>query len=208
MTHGGWFSHGFGTIPESFKPALLWTYQNCAAKDDQNQFDTRGYPHRAIMALVNWPIGTKAENPARVMPKAICDTLHGYYVIRNRWQDSNDVVITLFGKTGSYRQKKAWPKRPTKVFGVGQQIELSGINGQHDYMETGPDGSTALRWPGSQPVRYFSVTGTSTAPTTASRMRATVSTSRSSAEPQATLQTFFAGQPMLMSMICAPRSTL
>ena len=28
---------------------------------------------------------------------------------------------------------------------------------------------------------------------------------RSSAEPAATLQTFFAGQPMLMSMICAPR---
>ena len=30
----------------------------------------------------------------------------------------------------------------------------------------------------------------------------------SSAEPAATLQTFFAGHPMLMSMICAPRTTL
>ncbi len=148
MTHGGWFSQGFGTIPESFKPALLWTYQNCAAKDDQNQFDTLNYPHRAIMALVNWPIGMKAENPATVMPKAICDTLHGYYVIRNRWQDSNDVVITLFAATGSYRQQKGWPNRPTKVFGVGQQVELSGINGKHDYMETSPDGSTSLRWSG------------------------------------------------------------
>jgi hypothetical protein len=68
-----------------------------------------------------------------------------------------------------------------------------------------------LRLAGSQPVRYFSVTGTfsgATAATTASRMRATSASSRSSAEPQATLQTFFAGQPMLMSMICAPRSTL
>ncbi len=148
MTHGGWFSQGFGTIPESFKPALLWTYQNCAAKEDQNQFDTLNYPHRAIMALVNWPLGMKAENPARVMPKAICDTLHGYYAIRNRWQDSDDVVITMFGKTGNYRQQKAWLKRPTKVFGVGQQVELSGINGQHDHMETAPDGSTSLRWPG------------------------------------------------------------
>lgn len=148
MTHGGWFSQGFGTIPESFKPALLWTYQNCAAKQDKNQFDTLNYPHRAILALVNWPLGMKAGNPANVMPKAICDTLHGYYAIRNRWQDSNDVVITLFGKTGSYRQKNAWSKRPTKVFGVGQQVELSGINGQHDYMQTAPDGSTSLRWPG------------------------------------------------------------
>ena len=56
----------------------------------------------------------------------------------------------------------------------------------------------------SQPVRILSVTGTSTARTTASRMRATSGSSCSSAEPAATLQTFLAGQPMLMSMICAP----
>ena len=56
----------------------------------------------------------------------------------------------------------------------------------------------------SQPVRIFSVTGTSTAPTTASRMRPTSGSSFSSAEPAITLQTFLAGQPMLMSMICAP----
>ena len=58
--------------------------------------------------------------------------------------------------------------------------------------------------PAAQPVRTFSVTGTSTAPTTASRMRATSASSRISAEPAHALHTFFAGQPMLMSMICAP----
>ncbi len=67
---------------------------------------------------------------------------------------------------------------------------------------------SALRFSGDQPVRNFSVTGTSTASTTACRMRPTSASSRSSAEPLATAQTFFAGQPMLMSMICAPRSTL
>ena len=40
------------------------------------------------------------------------------------------------------------------------------------------------------------------------QMRATRSSSRISAEPAQALQTFFAGQPMLMSMICAPWSTL
>ena len=39
-------------------------------------------------------------------------------------------------------------------------------------------------------------------------VRATSGSFCSSAEPAATLQTFFAGQPMLMSMVCAPRSTL
>ncbi len=65
----------------------------------------------------------------------------------------------------------------------------------------------------SQPVRIFSVTGTASGPvptaaTTASTMRCTSGSFCSSAEPAATLQTFFAGQPMLMSMICAPLSTL
>src|SRR5690606_29723975 len=64
--------------------------------------------------------------------------------------------------------------------------------------------ASALRWPAAQPVRILSVTGTSTAATTASRMRATSASSRISAEPAQALQTFLAGQPMLMSMICAP----
>ena len=65
-----------------------------------------------------------------------------------------------------------------------------------------------LRWSQSQPVRIFSVTGTSTAFTTVSRMRPTSASSRISAEPAQALQTFLAGQPMLMSMICAPWSAL
>jgi len=60
----------------------------------------------------------------------------------------------------------------------------------------------------SQPVRIFKVTGMSTAFTTVARMRPTRTSSLSSAEPAITLQIFFAGQPMLMSMIWAPRSTL
>ncbi len=68
--------------------------------------------------------------------------------------------------------------------------------------------AVALRSAGDQPVRILSVTGTSTAATTARTIAATRASSRRSADPAATLQTFFAGQPMLMSMICAPRSTL
>ncbi|MEI7766537.1 MAG: PKD domain-containing protein [Phycisphaerae bacterium] len=160
MTNGGWFSQGFGVIPESYKPALHWTYNTFAAKTDAQQFDTRNYPHRAIFALVNWPIGQKPANPATVMPKAICDSLHGYYVIRNRWQDADDVVISMLAGIGSYRQQKGWRgMNETKVFGVGQQLKLAGIAGKHDFMETAADGSTVIRWPGEkdQPGAVFAV---------------------------------------------------
>ena len=70
---------------------------------------------------------------------------------------------------------------------------------------------TALRCAADQPVRIFSVTGTpwgSQACTTARAMATASGSSCISAEPAHLLQTFLAGQPMLMSMICAPRSML
>ena len=54
----------------------------------------------------------------------------------------------------------------------------------------------------------LTLTGTSTAFTTASTIAIASASSAISAEPESRLQTFLAGQPMLMSMICAPRSTL
>ena len=57
---------------------------------------------------------------------------------------------------------------------------------------------------GEIPVRIFSVTGTSTALVTAVRILSTSDSSARSADPAMTLQTFLAGQPMLMSMIWAP----
>ena len=46
--------------------------------------------------------------------------------------------------------------------------------------------------------------GGGTAPTTASRILPTSASFCIRAEPAMTLHTFLAGQPMLMSMICAP----
>jgi hypothetical protein len=70
---------------------------------------------------------------------------------------------------------------------------------------------TALRSEADQPVRIFSVTGTlcgAQAETTASAISSASDSSRISAEPAHWLHTFLAGQPMLMSMIWAPRSML
>jgi tRNA-dihydrouridine synthase len=58
-----------------------------------------------------------------------------------------------------------------------------------------------------QPVRIFKVTGTSTLLVTAVRISLTKISSCMSAEPAALLQTFLAGQPILISIISAPNST-
>ena len=62
--------------------------------------------------------------------------------------------------------------------------------------------------PLSQPRRIFTVTGTFTALTTASAMRAAFSGSRISAEPSPLLTILPTGQPMLMSKISAPLASI
>ena len=60
--------------------------------------------------------------------------------------------------------------------------------------------------PLSQPRRILTVTGTSTAFTTASAMAAALSGSRISAAPLPWAATLWTGQPMLISRISAPET--
>ena len=66
--------------------------------------------------------------------------------------------------------------------------------------------STTLMESLSQPMRIFTVTGTSTALTAASATRAAKSGFFISAEPSPEVTTFFTGQPILISTISAPAS--
>ncbi len=144
MSHGGWFSQGFGAIPDAHKPALLWIYRNFCAAADQNGFDTLNYPHRAVLALVNWPIGIEPRNPAETMPKTSVDKIHGYYVFRNQWKDETDVVVTAWlssGPTGHI----SLGSPGVMVWGRGERIRLGSFpRCQTSLYEARPDGSGAV----------------------------------------------------------------
>jgi hypothetical protein len=123
MSGSGTFAQGFGAIPEEAKPALLWTYNHTfkAAEDkDGKPCDTVSpYPHRAVLAFINWPIGMQEKNPAEYFPKAVEDKHFGFYMFRNRWQDENDIVVTALykGARGNY----SVPGGDIMVWGLGQK---------------------------------------------------------------------------------------
>ena len=64
----------------------------------------------------------------------------------------------------------------------------------------------AFLFSSSQPVLILRVTGTSTAFTTAFKISSTNSSFCMRADPAALLHTFFAGHPILISIISAPNS--
>ncbi|GEM_PF-764069 len=124
----GRFSQGFGVLPEKYHAAALWSYENyfASANGEEFAYDTSYYPHHAIQALVNWPIGVKPENPASLVPKAYVDDHFGHYVVRNGWhKDSKqDVVISIFTCVKGGTRVKPWKALPIKILANGRLVEI------------------------------------------------------------------------------------
>lgn len=141
MSHGGQFAQGFGAVLPEQAPALLWVYRAFVEpfehkslgnqiKDtaewlpaNQKSYDSIVYPHNAVQALVNWPVGVAPVNPEKVLPKAMEDRVHGYYVFRNRWKDADDVIVTAllgYGPKDAYKPEAG----PVYVWGLGQKMKF------------------------------------------------------------------------------------
>ncbi len=96
LSRGGQFVQGFGAVPDALKPALLWCYNTFVdPKGETPPFDlVSPYPHRPMLALVNWPFGIEPKNPGDLLPKLHRDSVYEYFVFRNRWKDRDDIVVT------------------------------------------------------------------------------------------------------------------
>jgi hypothetical protein len=141
----GQFAQGFGALDAKYVPALLWTYQNFVEAAElkgiipekrprdfvsqgwlakgERSYDALTRAWVAVLAFVNWPVGVKAENPATVMPKAMEDRVHGYYVFRNRWQDGDDILVSAllgYGPKDAYKPQSG----PIYLWGLGRKYSF------------------------------------------------------------------------------------
>ncbi len=123
FSHGGHFCENFGALGDKYKPGLLWIYNHEVQPDrSTDEFDTlSGYPHRCMMALLNWPTFSNIaeKNPAEVMPLATRDHLYEYFVCRNRFEDKQDIVTTVLIK-----QPDGTKPRDVMVWGLGERINF------------------------------------------------------------------------------------
>lgn len=96
LSRSGQFSQGFGAIPDRYKAALLHTFNTFVEPNqDKYTYDTVSlYPHRPMLALINWPLDRPPQNPAEVLPKVHVDNYWQYYVFRNAWSGPRDIVVT------------------------------------------------------------------------------------------------------------------
>ena len=94
-----YFAAGLGAVNADDRAAMLWCYDRFLATADAARgepHDTASvYPHFAVSAFVNWPVGLAPRDPAEVLPLVYRDTVSGFYCWRDRWRDGDDTVITV-----------------------------------------------------------------------------------------------------------------
>jgi hypothetical protein len=106
------YNEGFASlllnlVPPLYKPYYSWWYDIHmgvkAPYDAGDKFDN----HRAgtIWAILYYPDTDISMDPTNVLPPAIYDD-HGYYFFRNRWQDENDLLLSLMAD--SHHHGNAW----------------------------------------------------------------------------------------------------
>jgi hypothetical protein len=99
------YARGFGLVPDALKPAVLWAWNRTQKLADDGKLKgaylTEDFldPMSAAFMFVNYPDpsgGIAEENPAKALPKVLLDDWKGGFAFRNRWQDGDDVVATIY----------------------------------------------------------------------------------------------------------------
>jgi hypothetical protein len=143
----GYFAIGMGALSDDQRAALLWVYRRALKDADARAgapFDTVSvYPHLSVCAFVNWPFDLKERDPADVIPRCYRDSKWSFYAFRNRWQDENDIVISVQTKNA-----RGYHRAPTDAMlyaaGFGQKFTWVKLSGDVKHWRPAADGSAVL----------------------------------------------------------------
>ena len=102
---GNYFTYGYPIAPQAWQPALLWAWNRQLGADgpdaiarriaEKGWSDDLGEP---AWFFVSYPLDTKPQPPAGLMPLTWQAPDMGYYGFRNRWRDGDDVVLQVYAK--------------------------------------------------------------------------------------------------------------
>jgi hypothetical protein len=135
MAAGSLFAMGWETVPEKHLPAVQWFFERNFGLQGDQTFGIGTYkPYQAAFALMGYRENIIPKNPAQILGHVLADKQKGLYVFRNRWQNNNDFVASIylqkeplkaswsFPDTGSFRIRglgekwaKAGPSQPKKI---------------------------------------------------------------------------------------------
>jgi hypothetical protein len=120
------FAMGLGLVPKSFLPGVMWVFNRSIGLQGDQSFGIQS-PYQAAYILAGYPEQAKMLNPAEILDHTLVDEEKGFYVFRNRWQDEQDFIASLYTLqqplTGSWRFPDVGSFR---IWGLGGRWAIPG----------------------------------------------------------------------------------
>jgi hypothetical protein len=150
---GSLFALGLGLVPPKFLPGIFWFFDRNFGWQGDKTFGVNS-PHEAAFALVGYPESVKAENPEKIFGRVLVDKEKGFYLFRNRWQDKNDFVSSIYLNRKPLGQSWSFPEAGSfRIWGLGTQWAKAGPDdGQRDSENVVVNSKSSIR--SSQPVFF------------------------------------------------------
>lgn len=93
---GSLFAMGLGTLPVRLSPPVMAFFARYLGQAGDRSFGIAS-PYQAAYALAAYQ-EVPPENPLTVFDRVLVDEAKGFYLFRNRWQDDNDFVASIYLK--------------------------------------------------------------------------------------------------------------
>jgi hypothetical protein len=119
---GSLFAVGLPLVNQEFLPAVMWFFdRNFGMNGDRSFGVGEFFPYEAIYAFLGYPNNLKIQNPADVFGKVLVDEQKGFYAFRNRFQDSNDFVASIYLKKQPLNGSWSFPDVGSfRILGLGE----------------------------------------------------------------------------------------
>jgi hypothetical protein len=96
-------------------PAVKWRLQG-----QEKQLFHPHYPHIAPFLLAAYPSNLIPENPERQLSRVLVDQQKGFYTFRNRWQNEEDFVASIYLKQQPFVGGWSFPDvASVRIWGLG-----------------------------------------------------------------------------------------
>ncbi len=96
------YARGFSLVPAEDRGTVLWAWNRTQALADAGRLEApeklvdRLDPLSAAFRFVNYPLDSEEEHPSKRLANVMVEPRKGGYVFRNRWQDADDCVVTVY----------------------------------------------------------------------------------------------------------------
>jgi len=113
----GWVSLLLGAVPQDQLPYYRYFYDRQMGVDAPGTIDQKFDAQHGgtVWALIYYPENVASINPTSIFNQAVSDDNKGAYFFRNRWQNGEDILISI--KADAQRHSRAWDQ--SEAFSLG-----------------------------------------------------------------------------------------